>query len=336
VAEKCLRYLLVTALAASLCRTCLADASTGYSRGMDLQTARQYAAAIQEYAKVLADPVLGPKACYQSASCYRELSNLDDALGACRRGLTLAGSAEDRDLLTAQMKDLRFAVAQALMEAKDWDGCEAQLRDLSSEYPEEAAWYRAKSRMAQGDWAMARTLIQDVVRTYPKSKSAVLYETYVAKCDYRQGKQDQAFSELAELARAHPDQLDPVVECAQILASELERAGKTDQSAGCYRQLIAADPTGPAVVAWKYSLAFQTYQAGQLSAARDAFESLCKDYTGNPWLRNVKFCLADCYARLGDTEVARVVFGDIVSQFPGTATSESAAAYLVALQKRSE
>lgn len=322
---------IVVVVVLCVCSTCLADASAYYARGLQLQAERDYSSAVREFAKALTDPVLGAKACYQAARCYRELANLDEAMEACQKGLGLAATPEDRALLAGLLKDLRFAIVQALIEAHDWEGCAGQLSELAVEYPEESAWYRAKCRMTEGNLDAARRVIEDLVRAFPGSRKAAMYETHLARCDFREGKKDEAFARLAGLAQKYPGDSWIIVECAQLLASELERAGSPEEAAGYYRQLIAADPTGPAVVAWKYSLAFQTYQKGRWADARDAFRGLCRDYPSGAWHQDIRFCLADCHARLHEYQAARDMLTAIVADYPGTAMAQAASVHMAFL-----
>ena len=76
--------------------------------------------------------------------------------------------------------------------------------------------------------------------------------------------------------------------------------------------------------AWEFRLAQLTYCELAWAAARDAFDSLCREYPDGPWHIASEYTAADCSEQLGEWADARARFERLNAAHQGIAEARAA------------
>lgn len=331
-AQLCITIIAVLLISVVTGAACLADATTDYSRGMELSQAGKYREAIPEFAKVPADSSLAPKAYYETARCYGAIMNLDDAIAACNKGLALASDAQDRELLNGQMKKLRFSPVGTLMKAGKWDDAISVLHGLAGDHPEDSGWQIAMCCIRKNDYQMALDTLTGLLGSYPHSQMCATYDSYRARCLFFLGRQDEAsahlLSVIGKVTSADPD----AVETADVIAESMVKAGRTAEAKAFYNKLLEAAPAHPIAVAWKFRLANYLYRERDRAAARMAFDAICVQYPSGNWHIAAEYMAADCSEKLGNKEEAIRRFEVLATEHAGVNEAQNAPRRLAKLR----
>ncbi len=210
--------------------------------------------------------------------------------------------------------DARLVLGEALFERRAFDEASRAFGEVLALAPPASAAAQAKNRLAwcrylAGDLAGARQGFEALVRDHPSEPPAEEGLALLARVDFESGANESAFSLVERYLRAYPqgrygDQVlslaarakdglqglsdlerlvrdfpqSPLVPEASLqIAERLSAAGRHDEAARRYRELLERDPSSPRVAEARYGLAWCEFQSQRFESAAETAKQVADD-----------------------------------------------------------